>query len=245
MRAAALALILTALAGPVLAGQPVTLRIQPMDADGVVTLGEIFEGAGAAASRPVATRTGPILLLSAAVVRAAATRAGLDWPNAEGLRQIAVRGASGPAAATAPRGNVEALTWARSLSAGEIVQPQDLVWAPVAAAPTDAPGEPEAVIGQAARRPLRAGAAVTGRDVSAPMVIRAGDVITLSYEAGGVSLALQAKAMAGGAVGETISAQNVTSKKTVQAVVSGPGQAVVGPAADALKLTAPTRIALR
>jgi flagella basal body P-ring formation protein FlgA len=185
-----------------------------------------------------------MLLLSAQVVRAAAARAGLDWPNAEGLRQIAVRGASG-ATAAAPRANVEALTWARSLSAGEIVQPQDLIWAPVAAAPADAPGEPEAVIGQAARRPLRAGAAVTGRDVSAPVVIRAGDVITLSYDNGGVSLSLQAKALAGGAVGETISAQNVTSKKSVQAVVSGPGQALVGPAAEALKLTAPTRIALR
>jgi flagella basal body P-ring formation protein FlgA len=185
-----------------------------------------------------------MLLLSAQVVRAAAARAGLDWPNAEGLRQIAVRGASG-ATAAAPRANVEALTWARSLSAGEIVQPQDLVWAPVVATPADAPGEPEAVIGQAARRPLRAGAAVTGRDVSAPVVIRAGDVITLSYDNGGVSLSLQAKALAAGAVGETISVQNVTSKKTVQAVVSGPGQALVGPAAEALRLTAPTRIALR
>jgi flagella basal body P-ring formation protein FlgA len=155
-----------------------------------------------------------------------------------------VRGASG-ATAAAPRANVEARTWARRLSAGEIVQPQDLVWAPVAATPADAPGEPEAVIGQAARRPLRAGAAVTGRDVSAPVVIRAGDVITLSYDNGGVSLSLQAKALAAGAVGETISAQNVTSKKTVQAVVSGPGQALVGPAAEALRLTAPTRIALR
>jgi hypothetical protein len=28
-------------------------------------------------------------------------------------------------------------------------------------------------------------------------------------------------------------------------VVSGPGQALVGPAAEALRLTAPTRIALR
>jgi flagella basal body P-ring formation protein FlgA len=244
MRTAALALILVALAGPSFAAQPVTLRAQPMDADGVVTLGEIFEGAGPAAGRAIATRNGPMLLLSAQVVRAAAARAGLDWPNAEGLRQIAVRGASG-ATAAAPRANVEALTWARSLSAGEIVQPQDLVWAPVAATPADAPGEPEAVIGKAARRPLRAGAAVTGRDVSAPVVIRAGDVITLSYDNGGVSLSLQAKALAAGAVGETISAQNVTSKKTVQAVVSGPGQALVGPAAEALRLTAPTRIALR
>jgi len=72
-----------------------------------------------------------------------------------------------------------------------------------------------------------------------------GEVVTLTFDSEGVSLALQAKALSGGAVGETINVQNVTSKKTVQAVVSGPGQAVVGPAAEQLKLSRSTRVALR
>ena len=112
-------------------------------------------------------------------------------------------------------------------------------------ATADAATDPDAVVGLAAKRTLRAGAAVAGRDVAAPQVIKANDVVTLVFEDAGVSLSLQAKALSGGGVGDTISVQNVTSKKTIQAVVSGPGQAVVGPLADQLKLTRSSRYALR
>lgn len=235
-------------AAPALAGTPVTVKADAIDPDGVVTLGEIFNGAGAAGSVPIATRTAASVTLNAGAVRMAAARAGLDWPNAEGLRLIVVRsGAAGPAAgpAVAARGNVDVLTWARPINAGEIVQPADLVWGKAAAAPADAPNDPDAVIGMAARRPLRAGAVIAARDVSAPEVVKANDVVTLTYDNGGVSLALQAKALSGGAVGDTINVQNVTSKKTVQAVVTGPGQAAVGPQAEQLKLNRSTRYALR
>jgi flagella basal body P-ring formation protein FlgA len=236
-----------AAASPALAATPVTLKADAVDADGVVTLGDIFDGAGAAARTPIATRTGNSVMLSAAAVRGAAYRAGLDWANAEGLRQIVVRGGAtvGGPATVAARGNVDVLTWARSIGAGEIVQPTDLVWGKAAAAPADAPNDADAVIGLAARRPLRAGAVVAARDVAAPQVIKANEMVTLTYDNGGVSLALQAKALSGGAVGETINVQNVTSKKTVAAVVTGPGSAAVGPAAEELKLTRSTRYASR
>ncbi|WP_293676300.1 flagellar basal body P-ring formation chaperone FlgA [uncultured Phenylobacterium sp.] len=234
-------------ATPAFAGAPVTLKTDAFDADGVVTLGEIFDGAGAAGRTPVASRTGNSVMLNAQAVRLAAARAGLDWANAEGLRQIVVRsgaptGLAGPAAA---RGNIDILTWARSISAGEVIRPADLVWGKAATAPADAPSDPDMMVGQAARRALRAGAAVTGRDVAALQVVKANEIVTLVYENGGVSLSLQAKALSGGAVGETINVQNVTSKKTVQAVVTGPGQAAVGPAAEQLKLPRSTRVALR
>jgi flagella basal body P-ring formation protein FlgA len=100
-------------------------------------------------------------------------------------------------------------------------------------------------VGLAARRPLRAGAVAAARDVAAPQLVKANEIVTLTYDNEGISLAMQAKALSGGAVGETISVQNVTSKKTVQAVVVGPGQAAVGPAADELKLARSSRVALR
>jgi flagella basal body P-ring formation protein FlgA len=229
--------------GPALAGQPVTLKADTANANGTVTLGDLFDGAGQAAGTPVATRQGATVALNANAVQLAARRAGLDWANAEGLRTIVVHG--GPALATASGvaaapnagkgGNVSVLTYARSLSAGEIVQPADLVYAKVAAAPADAPTDADQVIGQVAKRPLREGAVVQARDIGTAMVIRAGDIVTVTYDAGGVSLSLQGKAMAAAGVGEPLAVQNTTSKKVVQTLVTGPGEAVVGPTADQLR----------
>ena len=92
---------------------------------------------------------------------------------------------------------------------------------------------------------LRAGAVVSLRDVSAPQVIKTGDTVTVTYEADGISLALQAKAMGSAAQGETVMIQNTSSKKVIQAVASGPGQAVIGPQADRIKTLPRSQIALR
>jgi flagella basal body P-ring formation protein FlgA len=101
------------------------------------------------------------------------------------------------------------------------------------------------VIGLAARRPLRAGAVVTVHDLGAAQVIKSGEAVTVTFAADGVALSLQGKAMGAGAVGEVLNVQNTASKKVIQAVVTGPGQAVVGPAATRLKAAGPARYALR
>jgi flagella basal body P-ring formation protein FlgA len=235
------------LAGPALAGQPVALKTATYDADGIVTLGDLFDGAGSAARTPVASRTGASVVLNALAVQAAARRAGLDWANAEGLKTIVVSGgaAGAPAAAAAARGNVDVLTYARNIAAGEVIAPEDLVWGKAAAAPSDGPRDPDAMIGLAARRPLRAGAAALAHDVSAPQVIKAGEIITVTFEADGIALSLQGKALAAAGVGETLNVENTQSKKTIQALAIGPGQAVVGPAAGDLKAARSTRFATR
>lgn len=217
------------------AGTPVVLKAETLDDDGVVTLGDLFEGAGEASSVPVAGMPGRSVVLNAAAVQGVARRSGLDWANAQGVRLIAVRSgapsAGAAASPTAARGNVEVLTYARSLSAGEIVAPEDLVWAKVAAAPADAPSDAERVIGLAAKRPLRAGAAVSARDVSAPQVIKKGDMVLVTYADGQITLTLQAKAIGSAAAGEALNVQNPSSNKVLQAVATGPGEAAVGPAA--------------
>ncbi|MBV9994760.1 MAG: flagellar basal body P-ring formation protein FlgA [Caulobacteraceae bacterium] len=235
---------LIALAGAAVAGQPVSLNPAPVDSTGKVTLGELFDDAGAARDVVVAARLGPSVVLDAAAVQALARRYGLDWGNPTGLRRIIVRGA-GAADAVAGR-NVEILAYARNLAAGEIVQAQDIVWTKAAAQPVDTPHDPDAVIGMAARRPLRQGEAVETRDLSAPIVIKAGDTISVTYADGGVTLTLQARAMANASVGQSLSVLNPVSKKVIEAVAAGPGAAVVGPEALRLKSEhAPDQLALR
>ena len=231
-----------ALVPAALAGTPVELNPNLTDATGQVTLGELFDNAGPARTVVVAQRTGPSVVLDAAAVQALARRYGLDWDNPRGISRIIVR-ADGPQGGASR--NQEVLTWTRNLSTGEIVQPSDLVWSKAAAAPYDAPGKVDLVIGQAARRPLREGDAVQAHDVAPPMVVKVGDTVLVTYAEDGVTLTLAAKALANAAAGDSFNVINPASKKVIEAVATGVDQAAVGPTALAVRAQSATQIALR
>lgn len=80
-------------ASPAFAG-PVTLKSNPVDHDGQVTLGDIFDGAGTAANVVVGQRGGPSLVFEAGQLQGMARQAGLSWANPTGLRRVVVRAAS-------------------------------------------------------------------------------------------------------------------------------------------------------
>lgn len=215
-----------------------------MDDDGQVTLGDLFEDAGEASAVLVAAgpKPGASVVLDAGRVQAAARQAGLEWSNATGVRRLVVRSGAQPpvtgsAIAGASAAASDTLVFTRSLAAGEIVGAQDVAFMPVQAhlVPIDAPGDAESVIGKVARKPLRSGAAVSARDLAAPRVIARDELVTVAYEAAGLRLTLQGKALAAAAVGEAVSVRNVSSGKIIQAVATGPGAAVVGPEAERLR----------
>lgn len=244
IRSLSLALALSALAAPALAG-PVSLLPDPTDDDGRVTLGELFDDAGAASGVVVGQRLGATAVFEASQIQAAARRAGLDWANPQGLRRIVVReggalpadASARPAAATVasrPGATVEVLTYARSLAAGDIVQPSDVVWSTVQAhqAPAGGPQDADQVVGLSAKRALRAGAAVTSRDLASPQVIARNDMVEVAYISGGVELTVTGKATRDASAGEAVPVLNTQSGRTIDAVAVGPGRAVAGPAAQ-------------
>jgi flagella basal body P-ring formation protein FlgA len=225
------------------AGAPVSLK-RDLASGPQITLGDLFDGAGAAA--PVVVGSGaPVGLnavLDAGVVARIAHSNGLDWDNASGVRRIIVRSLPVAPTANTERSSqmIQVLTYNRSLMAGEMVKPQDLTFTsvPTFQAPQDAPRDANDVIGKVARIPLRSGAPVSVRDVSNALVIKRGDLIEVAYHADGISLVLQADAMSPAAIGETLNVMNPSSKKVIQAVAVGPDQAVVGPEAAEIKAAA-------
>lgn len=220
----------------------VTLRDAPSAHGAKITLGDLFDGAGAGASVAVAPApaAGGQAVLDASAVQSAAKRAGLDWANAEGRRRIMVAASAevGAGRAAAKGKHAQALAYARNINAGEIVSASDLVWSDEAVASADALSDADAAIGKAAKRPLRQGSAVAAHDLGAPRVIKRDEIVQVAFEDGGISLSMQAKALSDAGVGDLIQLLNLTSKKTLEAVASGPGRAVVGPAADILKAQA-------
>jgi flagella basal body P-ring formation protein FlgA len=245
------ALAFATLPGAASAG-PIQLRQDVVVSGGRVTLGDLFPEAGPAAGVLVArVQPGQMVVLDATQVQILARSNGVDWGNAAGLRRITVQAAAQEAPKPEPKAvshSAPVLTYVHSLNTGDIVQAGDLSWSREAVAGLDAPHDPDAVIGMAARRPVREGDAVSLRDVSAPVVIKKDDVIAVTFSLNGLSLTLQAKALTDAAAGQSVSVMNPASHKIIQAVATAPGQAVVGPEAEQLKAAArlsPSRIALR
>lgn len=243
IRLAALIAALCALATQAWASE-LTLKANPVDDDGQVTLGEVFDGAGSASSIVVARRSGPSVVIEAGTLQAQARRAGLIWSNPQGLRRVVVRQGSAGAVPGAVGGavpargeTVEALTWTRSVAAGETIRPEDLAWTPVQAhlLPAGAPQDVDAVVGLTARRALRSGSAVRPDDVSQPKVISRNELVTVTYQAPGVTLTVTGRAQRDAARGQPVAIVNLQSGRTIDAVATGPGRAVAGPAAQSAR----------
>ena len=93
MRLLILATAALLMAGPALAG-PVSLKANPVDVDGQVTFGDVFDGAGSAAGVVIGDRSGPSVVFEAGSLQAMARQSGLNWANPTGLRRVVVRHAA-------------------------------------------------------------------------------------------------------------------------------------------------------
>lgn len=118
---------------------------------------------------------------------------------------------------------VRGLERGQALKAADIAierRPRDVVGA-------DALHDGMPVEGRIPRRPFAAGAVVRPADLVRPELVARGDIVTVVYEAKGVSLSLRAKSNDAGALGDTVTVVNPQSKKALQAVVTGPGKVSV------------------
>ncbi len=163
-----------ALFATIASAQTVTLRPRIEASGPAITLGDVFEGAGPVAGRAIAPAPPPgqISTLSAPLLSAAASAAGLDWTPPPGLTEVRIVRPGG-ARATLP--------------------------------PTD------------------------GARIAGDAAIRRGEMVVLVYQAPGMSLTVRARALEDGAVGHPIRLMNTTSQRTIDAIVTGPGQASASP----------------
>lgn len=82
-------------------------------------------------------------------------------------------------------------------------------------------------VGQQAVRPVAPGAPLKRSDLTAPLLVRRGDKLTLVAEVGPVVLSVPAVAQGEGAAGETVRVLNVQSGRTVEAVIREQGLVVM------------------
>jgi flagellar basal body P-ring formation protein FlgA len=81
--------------------------------------------------------------------------------------------------------------------------------------------------GNAARRALGKGSLIREADIQRQEMVEKNAGILMTFEQPGVQLSMRGRAITGGAMGDIIQVQNLNSKRTVEAVVTGPNRAAV------------------
>ena len=132
-----------------------------------------------------------------------------------------------PARQIAPSATSEGqvLILVRDVARGQVIAAADIEWADATTARARGLSEWDAAVGMEARRQLKAGTPVLANDLKTPSVIRKGDPVKLVYSTGGVHLSVDGVAQNEAALGEPVRVLNTYSKRTVEAVASGHGEA--------------------
>lgn len=71
--------------------------------------------------------------------------------------------------------------------------------------------------------------------VSGPIAVKRSEMVAVTWTQNGLSLTLSGPAQKDGAIGDVIQVQNPSSKKMIDAVITGPGRAVSGQAAAQIR----------
>lgn len=85
----------------------------------------------------------------------------------------------------------------------------------------------DGAVGMDVKRPILQGGAVLQEQLDAPLLVRRGEVVTISAETGAIAVKMQGVAMTDGRLGEQIRIKNKASSHVVEAQVVAPGQAMV------------------
>lgn len=136
------------------------------------------------------------------------------------LALAATGAATGTAAADTP-------VTARTLRAQHVVTPADLT-----TIPGDVPGaiaDPALIVGQETRVALYAGRPVMPGDVGPPAVVERNQIVPLIYDAGGLNIRTEGRALGRGGVGDRLKVMNLASRNTVTGSVRADGAVEVGP----------------
>jgi len=148
-----------------------------------------------------------------------------------------------PASAAFAESGVRIVVPAHDIARGQTIMDSDLTFAtvPGTALMAGTVTTFAAVKDMEARRMLHAGEIVRSDDIRRPIVVSKGAVVTMTFEAPGVTLTATGRAMSEGGLGDTVTVQNPVSFRLISGIVTGPG--AVRASSSALTVPAASRIA--
>ncbi|HEY8191838.1 MAG TPA: flagellar basal body P-ring formation chaperone FlgA [Alphaproteobacteria bacterium] len=113
-------------------------------------------------------------------------------------------------------------TLQKTLRNGDIISAADINWIEVDTKDlqNDQLLKEEDFIGKTPRRMVNAGKPVRDNELEKPSLIERGDMVTLVYRTGPITLTAKGKALQGGAAGDLVKFVNIASNRTLDGIVS-------------------------
>lgn len=214
------------------AGQMVDIRLVEAELRDALTM----EGMAGAFDIEISNRSALNIMVPAGSANTVAVRdVVLDNRNNRFSATVEIEG-SGPAALR-QRVNGRVFPVARvpvlshGMNRGDIIRESDIKWVELRAdvARRDILIDVDQIVGQEPRMQLRPDVPLRSSELRRPVLVDRNDLVTVSLRTANMNLTIQAKAQDAGGKGDVIRITNLQSKRTVEAVVEGPGQVSVSP----------------
>jgi flagella basal body P-ring formation protein FlgA len=177
----------------------------------------------------------PPLVPERAFVQLAVEQAALDQAAGRFAATIAIAADGMPTQRLRVAGRVvptvPVLVAARRLATGEVIGAGDvrMIRIPASRLRPGAAQRPDQAVGQSLRRPAAADQPLLVADLGAPAAVERGQTVLMVYEAPGMQLTAQGRAMEAAARGAVVPVMNLASRTVVQGQVIAPGRVRVGP----------------
>lgn len=125
-----------------------------------------------------------------------------------------------------------------NVAAGDVISERDVDWsrAPADKVGSDAVTDATRLANSESRRSLNAGSVLHMHDLRGAKMVTKGSIITIAVETPYMTLNTQGRAMADGAMGDTIQVINTQSNRSVDAVVVASGKVSVSPVSTSNKV---------
>ncbi|MFN7114561.1 MAG: flagellar basal body P-ring formation chaperone FlgA [Alphaproteobacteria bacterium] len=112
---------------------------------------------------------------------------------------------------------------AQAKRSGDIIMPSDITYLDIRSADLSAQMivDEKQLLGLSPRRSLPAMRPIVSGDIVQPMLVKKGEMVTVSLQNGSMSLTTQARALENGGAGSLIRVMNMSSRQVLDAVVTG------------------------
>jgi len=124
---------------------------------------------------------------------------------------------------------VDAPIATRPLARGDIIKQGDISVErrPKSEFSSEPPASASDIIGLATRGNLRAGQGLRNSDLMKPEVVKKSEIVLLHYEVPGIVLTMRGQALESGSEGDLVNVLNISSKRTLQGIITGPGRVTI------------------